>query len=79
MSFIQNLASGGFDITPSANDLPQTANGIRVGGSGSLVIETIDGSSLTLNSVVTGETVPFKVRKVLAATTATNLIGYKSQ
>ena len=79
MSFLQNIAAGGFLITPSDdNDLPETANGIRVGGAGDVAIETIQGDSLTL-TVTAGESVYFKIRKVLSTgTTATALVGYRS-
>jgi hypothetical protein len=76
MSFLQNTASGGFDVTPSDTaDLPKTANALFVGGAGDVAIVTTGGDSLTF-TVPAGVVLPFKARRVLSTgTTATNIIA----
>ena len=78
MSYLHNLAKGGFNITPSDDaDLPSTAYGIDIGADGDISFVTIDGSSIT-KTVTGGSILLYKVRKVNATgTTATGLIGLK--
>lgn len=71
-----NAATGGAAITPS-DTTEVDFNGIYVGGAGNLAVTLLDGSEVTLTAVNVGEIYPLRVIKVMAATTATNLIGLK--
>jgi hypothetical protein len=69
---------GGFAITPSdSSDLPNVTRQIRVtGASGAIAVTWFDGSS-TIEPVVGGETLDWRIVRVLASgTTATGLRGY---
>lgn len=64
-----------FAITAADSDLAQPARGLYVGGAGNLVITTTGGSVVTLSNVPAGVFVPISVKRVAAATTATNIVG----
>jgi hypothetical protein len=50
---------------------------IYVGGTGDVVVETEDGQTVTFAAVPTGQYIWVRTGKVLAATTATNLVGLR--
>lgn len=85
MSKIQNtegnivnfMASAGFSISPADSDLTDVAQGLYVGGDGNVVIQGLDGNNYTLSSVPAGTFLPVNAKQVRAATTATNIIGFK--
>lgn len=77
-SFGINSSADAFSITPSDTEiLEKRTRAIYVGGSGNLFCELWDspGETITFNGVLAGNYYPLNVRKVLEATTATNLIG----
>lgn len=68
-------ARRGVAITPSDSTVLAITRGIYVGGNGNLVVTMIDGGVLTFTGVLAGMIYPLQVSKVMAATTATGLIG----
>lgn len=66
----------GFGIIASdTNDLQEITRAIYVGAGGDLVVEMAWGGEVTLKAVPGGTLLPLRVRKVLAATTASYLVG----
>lgn len=66
----------GFAITKSDdNELAQVTRAIYVGGAGNIALVTEKGNTITLNGVLAGTILNIRAVKVLAATTATNLVG----
>ena len=64
-----------FPITPADQDLPQIPQAIWVGGGGDLVLQGADGQAATFKNVPTGYLFIASPVRVLAATTATLLVG----
>jgi len=66
----------GFAITKSDTvDLDQTTRYIYVGGGGSVSVITISGTTVVFAAVPVGTILPIRATRVLAATSATNLVG----
>lgn len=63
-------------ITPSANLLAKGPAMIYAGTSGNLVVEDTNGTQITY-AVQAGDILPVLVRKVLAATTVTQVIALR--
>lgn len=69
-------AGGGYTITKSDSTvLSPPTRGIWVGGTGDIAVRFIDGTTATFVGVPAGTLLPFRVDKVLDATTATNISG----
>lgn len=69
-------AGDAFAVTPS--DVTRFyANALYVGGTGDVAVETEGGTSVTFFMVPAGAILPIRCRRVLAATTATNILGLK--
>ena len=68
-----------FEITPSNNQLEHITRAIYVGtdvqGGGVIELETARGDQVTLENVTAGSILPIRARRILPATTATNLVG----
>ena len=70
-------------LTTAAAVTPHDTNAnafvmLYVGSSGSVVIETVDGDSVTFANVPTGQYIFCQTAKVLATgTTATSIVGLK--
>lgn len=66
-----------FLVTPSDSvDLRFVTRAIRVGGAGDLAVLTIRNTLVTIPSVLAGETIPIRARKVYSTnTTATEIMG----
>lgn len=62
------------DITPSDTTPVSTTIGIRVGGAGTIVIKNLDSTTVTL-TVTAGEVLSGRFYIVMAASTATLLVG----
>ena len=63
-------ASDSTDVTAT------TAGGILVGGAGNLAVRTVGAPSTTVTiAVVAGQYVPVQCTRVMAATTATGIVG----
>ena len=66
----------GFAITKSDdNELAQVTRAIYVVGAGNITLVTEKGNTITLNGALAGTILNIRAVKVLAATTATNLVG----
>jgi len=50
---------------------------IYVGGTGDVAVVTENGTTVTFKAVPVGVVLPIRTQKVLAATTATLLVGFK--
>jgi len=69
-------AAGAFAITPNdATIFDQPTRALYVGGSGTVQVEMLWGSTVTFEGVPGGSTLPIRVRRVLAATSANFLVG----
>jgi hypothetical protein len=70
-------ASGGFTITPLADtDLETITRALYVGTGGTLAVVLQWGQTVTLVNVPDGALLPIRVRRVLPASTATDLVGF---
>jgi hypothetical protein len=69
-------ARGAFAITPS-DTTRFLAGGIRVGSAGNVTVECEDRSTVTITGVLAGEYIPLRVVRVLAATTAGAITGFR--
>ena len=66
----------GFAITKSDdNELAQVTRGIYVGGAGNISLVTERGNTIVLKGALAGTILNVRAVKVLAATTATDLVG----
>ena len=66
-----------FPITASdSQDLPETVRAIYIGGSGTVVLVTRDGTTATFVGLAAGTVLPVSAARVRATgTTATSLVG----
>lgn len=65
-----------FAITPhDANLLANITKRIYVGGTGDVRATMADGTAVTFVGVPAGTILPIRAKKILTATTATNLVG----
>lgn len=79
------MLSIAFNITPSDTDVVPAHEAIYIGGDGDLTVTTRipDGfggfteTDVTLKGLVAGRLLPISVYKVKAATTATELVGWR--
>lgn len=75
-------AYGAFAVTPSdsttfdgigSNETPPRS--LYVGGTGNVVVTMFNGDTVTFSAVPAGSILPVCVKKVMAATTATLILG----
>lgn len=67
----------GAAVTPADSDIAPT-RGVYVGGTGSLVVTFVDGSSaITIAAIPTGTLLPICVKRIAAASTATNIVALR--
>jgi len=77
-SFLANGRTWGDAVAITKSDTESnTFSSIYVGGTGAVAVETEDGTTVTFSGVPAGVILPIRTRKVLAATTATLLVGFK--
>ena len=69
------IPSRAFAITPS-DTVNISASGLYVGGGGDLVVEPEKGGNTVTIVATDGLLLPLRVVRVLAATTATDIIGF---
>lgn len=64
-------------VTPSDATVLQNCRGFRVGTAGNVAVVTRGGTTLTIPSCQTGETVALEVTKILSTgTTASNITAF---
>lgn len=63
------------EITPSDSTTYHEGRQVIVGGAGDVTVEPFYGGNTVTFSLEAGQFVPVVVRRVLAATTATDLVG----
>lgn len=69
-------ASGAFAIVPDdATLLPQITRSLYIGLGGNLTVEMHWGETVTFSNLPSGALLPIRVRKVLAASTVTAIVG----
>ena len=56
-------------------DLVHVTRAVYVGGGGDLAVRLQDGTELTLANVPAGTLIPIRVTRVLAGSTATQIVG----
>ena len=77
-SFLANGRTWGDAVAITKSDTESnTFSSIYVGGTGAVAVETEDGTTVTFSAVPVGTIIPIRTRRVLAATTATLLVGFK--
>jgi hypothetical protein len=65
-----------FAVTPADSDLPALVRALYVGTGGTLVLLAKDDSTpVTLSNVPAGAFIPVRAKRVLAATTASGIVG----
>lgn len=52
---------------------------LRCGGAGNLAVKGLDDVTVTITGVLAGEYVPGPIKNVMAASTVTNLTGWKNE
>lgn len=67
-----------FTVTPNDDaDLTRVASYLRIGGAGNLKVTTENGDDVTIPSVLAGELIWLRVRRVWATgTTATGIVSF---
>lgn len=77
MAYTLDTAVDALSITPSdtADIAGGPARAIYVGGAGSVVLVTRDGTEVTFVGVPAGSILPVNARRVKTDTTATNLVA----
>lgn len=71
-------AGAALAVTPSNTEFTYSANALYVGGAGDVVVvmrDDLDTNPVTFAAVPAGTILPIYVRKVLPATTATNILA----
>lgn len=64
-----------FSITTANTDLAVFPKALYIGGTGDLVVLTLEDNEVTFNSVPAGTVLNLRVKQVLTSTTATNIVG----
>jgi cytochrome oxidase Cu insertion factor (SCO1/SenC/PrrC family) len=77
-SFLANGRVWGDAVAITKSDTANNAySGIYVGGTGAVTVVTEEGTEVTFSAVPVGTVIPIRTQKVMAATTATLLVGFK--
>ena len=76
-SCLDSPARNGFAITPhDSNELTHVTRGIYVGGTGNMVVLTMNDESVTLVGLPAGSLIPIRAKRVdSTSTTATSMVG----
>jgi hypothetical protein len=70
-------AQGALTITPADVDLSVPVRGLYVGTGGNVAATMLNGDTATFINVPGGSILPLMVKRVAAATTASDIIGLK--
>jgi len=77
-SFLANGRTWGDAVAITKSDTETNAfSGIYVGGTGAVTVVKEEGTNVTFSAVPVGTILPIRTQKVMAATTATLLVGFK--
>jgi hypothetical protein len=77
-SFLANGRTWGDAVAITKSDTESNAfSSIYVGGAGNVAVVTEEGTTVTFTAPPVGSIIPIRTSKVLAATTATLLVGFK--
>ena len=77
-SFLANGRAWGDAVAITKSDTESNAfSGIYVGGAGSVTVVTEEGTTVTFTAPPVGTIIPIRTQKVLAATTASLLVGFR--
>jgi hypothetical protein len=77
-SFLANGRSWDDAVAITKSDTENNAfSGIYVGGAGNVTVVTESGVTVTFTAPPVGTIIPIRTNKVLAATTATLLVGFR--
>jgi hypothetical protein len=77
-SFLMNGRTFANAVAITKSDTESNAFGsIYVGGAGNVTVVTEEGNTVTFTAPPVGTILPIRTQKVMAATTATLLIGFK--
>jgi hypothetical protein len=77
-SFLMNGRTFANAVAITKSDTESNAFGsIYVGGAGNVTVVTEEGTTVTFTAPPVGTILPIRTQKVMAATTATLLIGFK--
>jgi hypothetical protein len=70
------IAADAVAVTPSDSTELFGVIGLYVGGTGDVHVETIAGNVAVFLGVPAGKDIPLQIQKVLAATSATDIVAY---
>jgi hypothetical protein len=68
-------AIGAFEVTSSGVDLDIFPRALYVGGTGDVVVKTINDETVTFKAVPVGTFLPIRVKQVSGTSTATYIVG----
>lgn len=70
-------ATDALAVTPNdSTDLSQAARALYIGGAGNVVVDTLDGTTITFSGATAGSVIPCAVKRVRStSTTATNIVA----
>lgn len=75
VSMPTTLAYDAIPITPN-DDTVLNCAGLYIGGTGSVIVRGRSGTSVTFAGVPAGTILPINVNRVMAASTATSIVGF---
>jgi hypothetical protein len=74
-SRLDSPASNAIEVTKSDSaDLSSISRAVYIGGDGDLTVEMAGGQVVAFTGLLAGTVLPIRVKKVKAATTATNVV-----
>lgn len=68
-------AHGARAVTPSDTTELEITRGLFIGTTGDVAVTMADGQPVTFTNLASGSILPIQVSKVMAATTATNILA----
>ena len=74
-SYVQASSAGDGAAITKSDSTVVAFDAVYVGGTGDLVVKTPQNNTLTFSAVPAGSIIPIRCNRVMAATTATLLVG----